>query len=262
MHCIVRRACGGPTDDDNRTARATGHRPDRRRPRPDLMAIHVIGRAANALILGLGACLLSTGSEGLRRRRPGDALNYSALVRYRLPMRHRLLASLMLVALAADSAAAERRWQSGTWRDSGDTRTYVILTETVRLHLEDLPPAEARAMTVAAGSRVGFAIEDSHVFVLDRDGKEHELRLVRRVDLTYTAVGAGHFIKSVCPEGASVTLEDGSIWELDPRAEFFTARWQPLENIAVRRTEPNRGFTYEIDNIDQDNGAPARYSPR
>lgn len=196
------------------------------------------------------------------RRRLGDELNAAGQVRYRLPMRHRVLASLILVALGAASAMAQRRWQPGTWRDSGDARTYVIQTDTVRLHLEDLPPGETRALTVVAGSGVRFAIEDSHVFVLDRDGKEHELRLVRRVDLTYTAVGAGHYIKSVGPEGASVTLEDGSIWELDPKAQFFTVRWQPFENVAVRRTEPDRGFNYEIDNSDQDNSAPARYTPR
>ena len=176
-------------------------------------------------------------------------------------MRQLLLISLMITALAANSAAAERRWQSGTWRDSGDAQTYVILTETVRLHLEDLPPGETRALTVAAGSRVRFAIEDSHVFVIDRDGKEHELRLVRQVDLIYAAAGGGHHIKTVGPEGASVTLEDGSVWELDPRTHFFTAHWQAFENITVRRAEPDRGFDYEIDNIDQDNGAPARYSP-
>jgi hypothetical protein len=177
-------------------------------------------------------------------------------------MRHLLLLSLLLAPLAVNSeSAAERRWQSGTWRDSGDARTYVILTETVRLHLEDLRPGETRALTVAAGSRVRFAIEGSRVFVLDRDGKEHELRLARRVDLTYAAAGAGHFIKTVGAQGESVTLEDGSVWALDPRAHFFTAQWQPFENITVRHREPDRGFNYEIDNVDQDNGAPARYSP-
>jgi hypothetical protein len=60
MHGIVRRACGGSTDDDNQTARTTGHRPDRRSPRRDFMAIPLIGRAANALILGLGADISDT----------------------------------------------------------------------------------------------------------------------------------------------------------------------------------------------------------
>ena len=62
MHYIVRRACGGSTDDDNRTARATGHRPDRGTPRCSRMAIPVIGRLANALILGLGRRFPKTNS--------------------------------------------------------------------------------------------------------------------------------------------------------------------------------------------------------
>jgi len=53
MHCTVQRVCEGSTDDDNPTAKATGQRPVRRSPRRDRMAIPVIGRAANALILGL-----------------------------------------------------------------------------------------------------------------------------------------------------------------------------------------------------------------
>ncbi len=64
MHCIVRRACGGSTDDDNQTARATGHRPDRRSPRRDFLAIPVIGRAANALILGLGGAVDVSTNDG------------------------------------------------------------------------------------------------------------------------------------------------------------------------------------------------------
>src|SRR5258706_8879378 len=100
-------------------------------------------------------------------------------------MRQLLLLWLMLAPLAANGeAAADRRWQFGTWRDSGDARTYVILTEAVRLHLEDVPPGEVRAMTVAAGGRVRFAIDASHVFVVHRDGKENQLRLVRSVELS------------------------------------------------------------------------------
>ena len=49
---IVRRACGGSTDDDNRTARATGHRPDRQSPRRDLIAMHVIAEPQTRLFWG------------------------------------------------------------------------------------------------------------------------------------------------------------------------------------------------------------------
>ena len=172
----------------------------------------------------------------------------------------RLLPILLTLAVST-AAAADRKWQSGTWRDSGDARTYVIVADTFRLHLEDVPASESRAMKVAANTIVKFALEDSRIVVLDSRGKEHELRVVRKVDLNYSAVGSGHFIKAVAAEGQSVTLEDGSVWEIDPRSWFFTADWQAFERISIRRTVPDDGFTYEIDNTDQDDGALARYSP-
>src|SRR5258707_789892 len=93
--------------------------------------------------------------------------------------------ALAIVILAASQVlgAAERRWRSGLWRDSGDARTYVIVTESLRIHAEDIPPAETRALSVAAGTPVRFAVEGTRVFVLDRANAEHELRLLRTVDL-------------------------------------------------------------------------------
>ena len=172
----------------------------------------------------------------------------------------RLLPILLTLAVCT-AAAADRKWQSGGWRDSGDARTYVIVADTFRLHLEDVPAGESRAMKVAANTSVKFALEDSRIIVLDGSGKEHELRVVRKVDLNYSAVGSGHFIKAVGADGQSVTLEDGSVWEIDTRSWFFTAEWQPLERISIRRAASENGFNYEIDNTDQDNGALARYSP-
>jgi hypothetical protein len=58
-----------------------------------------------------------------------------------------------------------------------------------------------------------------------------------------------------------VTLEDNSVWDLDPRSQFFTIEWQALEGISVRRSDSERNFSYEIDNTDSDDGALARYSP-
>lgn len=173
-------------------------------------------------------------------------------------------AAVLLAALFAAylGAAADRQWQNGTWRESGDAKTYVIVTDTVRLHLEDVPPGDKRALDVVAGQPVKFAIEGSRVFVVDASAAEHELRLLRSVDLKYAATGAGHFIKTMSTDGATVTLEDDSVWELDPRAHFFTINWQPFEGIAVRTTDPENGFNYEIDNTDRDDGALARYTPR
>lgn len=167
----------------------------------------------------------------------------------------------LTVALSSASAAADRKWQTGTWRDSGDQRTYVIVTPRIRFHLEDAPDASRRALETPAGTPVKFAIEGSRAFVLDRKGAEHELHLVRTVDLNYTATGGGHFIKEVSQDGLRLTLEDNSVWDLDPRSQFFTVEWEPLQGIAVRRSDSERNFDYEIDNTDTDDGALARYTP-
>jgi hypothetical protein len=62
-------------------------------------------------------------------------------------------------------------------------------------------------------------------------------------------------------DGLIVTLEDNSVWELDPRSQFFTVEWQPFEGISVRRSDSEQNFNYEIDNTERDDGALARYSP-
>src|SRR3990172_4918440 len=54
MHCTVSGERGGSGDDDHQPARATGYHPDGRRPCGHLLPICVVGRPANALILGLG----------------------------------------------------------------------------------------------------------------------------------------------------------------------------------------------------------------
>src|SRR5262249_9796032 len=140
-------------------------------------------------------------------------------------------------------------------------RTYVIVAKTVRFHLEDVPPADQRALDAPAGAAVKFAVEGSRAFVLDRRNVEHELRVLRTVDLNYTSTGGGHFIKTIAADGSRVTLEDNSVWDLDPRSQFFTIDWQAFEGIAVRRSDSEQNFDYEIDNTDRDEGALARYTP-
>jgi hypothetical protein len=175
------------------------------------------------------------------------------------------LASFVLAALIVSTShaaqAADRKWQTGTWRDSGDARTYVIVAATVRVHLEDVPATDKRAFEAPAGASVKYAVEGNRAFVLDTKGVEHELRVVRTVDLNYTATGSGHYIKAMSTDGLRVTLEDNSVWDLDPRSQFFTIEWQALEGISVRRSDSEQNFNYEIDNTSTDDGALARYSP-
>jgi hypothetical protein len=176
--------------------------------------------------------------------------------------RRRLLAlSALIVCASAAAHAADRKWQTGSWRDSGDARTYVIVAKTVRWHLEDVPATEKRTIAAAASGLVTFAVEGNRVFVRDAKGAEHELHVLRSVDLNYTATGSGHFVKAVSADGLRLTLEDNSVWDLDPLSQHFTIEWQPFEGISVRRSDPEQDFNYEIDNTVKDEGAPARYSP-
>jgi hypothetical protein len=78
----------------------------------------------------------------------------------------------------------------------------------------------------------------------------------------YSAVGPGHYIRAVSEDGQFVTLEDASRWEIDPRVRFRTIEWRADDVITVRRAEPENGFSYELDNIDRDDGALAKYLPR
>jgi hypothetical protein len=75
----------------------------------------------------------------------------------------------------------------------------------------------------------------------------------------YPAMGSGHFVKSVRAEGRFVTLEDNSLWEIAPSDRYLTAEWEVQAGIAVRHSGGDDGFVYEIDNVDTDDGASARW---
>jgi hypothetical protein len=78
---------------------------------------------------------------------------------------------------------------------------------------------------------------------------------------SYAAVGGGHFIRAVNDDGRYVTLEDGSVWEIEPSVRFQTVDWQLQAAVTVRRATPDGPFTYELDNTQDDEGALARYVP-
>jgi hypothetical protein len=78
----------------------------------------------------------------------------------------------------------------------------------------------------------------------------------------YAAFGGGHLLRSVSDEGRYVTLEDGSVWEIEPSVRFQTAEWQPQAPITVRTGRGEDGYTYEIVNTQDDEGAMAKYVAR
>jgi hypothetical protein len=77
----------------------------------------------------------------------------------------------------------------------------------------------------------------------------------------YSALGGGHFIRAVNDDGRYVTLEDGSMWEIEPSVRFQTVDWQLQAAVTVRRATADGPFTYELDNTQDDEGALARYVP-
>jgi hypothetical protein len=75
----------------------------------------------------------------------------------------------------------------------------------------------------------------------------------------YTGLGGGHLLQSVSEDGRYVTLEDGSVWEIEPGVRFQTAEWQPQAPISVRTGRGMGAYSYEIVNTQDDEGAMARF---
>ncbi len=192
-------------------------------------------------------------------------------------------AILWLIAASTIAGAVDRDWQTGAWARpapaaAGTARgaaarpqAYAIETAVVRLELQDTnPPASRRTLGVKIGSPVKFVVEADTVYVLDVGEVEYALHLARTVRKpaappaapSYNAFGTGHSIKTVTEEGKFITLEDGSLWEIDPRGWYIASEWQPLAGIGVRRAREENGFAYEIDNLDADEGVLAKYVVR
>jgi hypothetical protein len=178
-------------------------------------------------------------------------------------MRTLVQLSLALVfAAGASVAAQDRTWTDGVWVASIDAHTYTIETTAEIVTAIDPQPRPERAMTTTEGNHVSLAIIGRTVYVRDAAHAEHPLELVSRgpkYSRTYTAAGSGHFIKSITSDGSTITLEDGSRWDIDARALFEVAEWQPLEAIAIRPSTDDPGFGYEMDDIDRDDGVLANH---
>jgi hypothetical protein len=80
---------------------------------------------------------------------------------------------------------------------------------------------------------------------------------------TYTGVGGGHWISEVSSNGAIITLEDGSLWEVSALDRVDTALWLPTTNITVLRSQsPVGDFKYTLVNKDDGEKALAKYLGR
>ncbi len=111
---------------------------------------------------------------------------------------------------AAALIAAERKWQSATWREDNverprvmfgaqprdptsnmprtppparEIRTFIVETSTHRLELRQEATSDTPRIDATLGERVSIAIEKKDVYVKDLAGKEHKLQLRKQTTL-------------------------------------------------------------------------------
>jgi hypothetical protein len=178
-------------------------------------------------------------------------------------MRAGLLVGLLVSLLGSAGSiplVAQRAWTDAVWATASAPGTAAIETAS------DVVTARLPEGDDGAGWRgkppdpVRVAVDGSTLYLLDRDGQEHALHIVdsgAKYSGEYAAVGGGHYIKSVAPDGASLVLEDGTRWDVDPRQRFAVAGWRPDDLISVRRSTDDPAFAFEVDNTSQDDGTLA-----
>ena len=117
--------------------------------------------------------------------------------------------TILCALVSVAGTAAEREWQTGTWRETKierpkvlfsvqsrdpnsnlprtaaarEVRTFVIDTTTHRLELRQDATVDTPRIDVLIGEPVQIAIEKKTVYVKDREGKEHKLSLRKQSPL-------------------------------------------------------------------------------
>ena len=74
------------------------------------------------------------------------------------------------------------------------------------------------------------------------------------------ATGSGHWIDKVSDNGAIITLEDGSMWDVSTIDQVDTALWLPVTDITVvADPHPIGEFRYVLVNTEDGEKAHAKY---
>lgn len=172
------------------------------------------------------------------------------------------VAVLLAVFAVAGGQPANRVWQTGKWGAAlpsarGNVHAYVIDTEDARYDVQETVASGATPLKTTAGAPVSFAFDkniNDILYVREDGDSERQLHLVRttRKLKTYGAAGPGHFIRAIGDGGGTITLEDGSVWSVDPRTQFKVAGWESLAGITVHATEEDPDFNYILNNSDVD----------
>jgi len=170
---------------------------------------------------------------------------------------------VLLLALTLASAAQERVWKQGMWATpTAETAERLVAIET-STEMVTARPADSDASSTwigTPGDPLRYILSGSTLYLIDSQDREHTLQVVEsasKYSNDYGALGGGHYIKSVASGGRSITLEDGTRWDIDPRQQFAVAGWSADDLIAVRRSTDDAAFAFELDNTSRDDGALA-----
>lgn len=169
----------------------------------------------------------------------------------------------LLMLLLVMGLSAQRQWSTGSWDTTSAGREYILEGKdeflTVELEPSDVP------FNAVAGTTVQYAVDQRTISVRDGAGAERSFRVIKtaaKYSNDYSAVGGGHFIKAVSADGSRVTLEDGSRWDMDPRAHFSVAEWQADDLVTIRRSADDPDFPFNVSNTSRDDGAVAKHLAR
>lgn len=76
----------------------------------------------------------------------------------------------------------------------------------------------------------------------------------------YGAVGSGHWISSNDSDGAIITLEDGSMWQINSVDQPDTSLWLPITDITVAHAaSPIGAYNYDLIDTEDHEEALAKY---
>ncbi len=163
-------------------------------------------------------------------------------------------------------SAAERQWNTGTWAATADAQFLAI--ETAHAAAHGGRAGGWRGADTDGHTRHQRAIRHRKPDAVRARRREGRARVeARRAWRRSTPAAtprraAATTSETVAPGGISLTLEDGSRWDIEPRSHFSVAEWQPDDLISVRRSNDDEAYAYEIDNTSRDSGVLANHRVR
>jgi hypothetical protein len=172
----------------------------------------------------------------------------------------RLIALTLALAFSVVAASAQRAWKEASWAPAPTADVVAIETATSLITARPSESDRPADWAGKPGDHVRYVLDGATLYLLGGDDHEHALQVVEsapKYSTEYGAIGGGHYIKAVASDGASLTLEDDTRWDIDPRQHFAVATWRPEDLISVRRSTDDPSFAFEIDNTSQDDGTLA-----